>query len=561
MPVTKTKRDCYEVRELGEWANITLNCWGNPEAKRYGGEIVISSSFGTWSNAWSSCSVPFKQFLAEANFDYLFTKFMGTKLDRFDGNATFALIKQKILELRKSGAIDKVEARSAWRSVHFEEEGITSGSEDLYAIAMMNIAEELGERHPMRSFFSDAEDWPRATHHDHQAAAFWRDLWPSFIGELKAEAKDRAKPSAPKAPRVLVVVGEGVADPVYDDGVDVHVFDWDNYHEDPKGTSGVPAHFADLAEPIDVPLKVTHQALLDLARDEHRYLVSSREHDGFELSELTVEGDTDEELHINYSLGLNGKKMSFLYSLGFDGDLGGYCPYVEVVFGDESEPIAFSTKRVGCNQRAGGEEDLLAAVDHLRSICGDVRHAAFRWLANQVKGNERPEPISVQGTNDRRFFQVEVAFGNAADPGPHSMPNGTWRGLANDMKEATELAYKECWDQRLDATGCHPIFDAKELPRYLASLGWGHIFVGHREETTRWIYDCAKRTLVSAQVLNGGDWVNLDAAPMADLLQSIHDNDAVGNPDDFDLIAFDSPSWQEACARPEPPAVHATQRG
>ncbi len=90
MPVTKTKRDCYEVRELGEWANITLNCWGNPEAKRYGGEIVISSSFGTWSNAWSSCSVPFKQFLAEANFDYLFTKFMGTKLDRFDGNATFA---------------------------------------------------------------------------------------------------------------------------------------------------------------------------------------------------------------------------------------------------------------------------------------------------------------------------------------------------------------------------------------------------------------------------------------------------------------------------------------
>jgi hypothetical protein len=30
MPVTKTTRECYEVREgkpCGEWANITLHCW------------------------------------------------------------------------------------------------------------------------------------------------------------------------------------------------------------------------------------------------------------------------------------------------------------------------------------------------------------------------------------------------------------------------------------------------------------------------------------------------------------------------------------------------------
>lgn len=60
--------------------------------------------------------------------------------------------------------------------------------------------------------------------------------------------------SQDKKPRVLVVVSGGIADPVYDSGVDVEVFDWDNYKDDPEGTGGVPRHFADLAEPIDVPV-------------------------------------------------------------------------------------------------------------------------------------------------------------------------------------------------------------------------------------------------------------------------------------------------------------------
>lgn len=56
-------------------------------------------------------------------------------------------------------------------------------------------------------------------------------------------------------PRVLVVVSGGIADPVYDSGVDVEVFDWDNYNDaDYKDKTGVPAHFADLAEPVDIPV-------------------------------------------------------------------------------------------------------------------------------------------------------------------------------------------------------------------------------------------------------------------------------------------------------------------
>lgn len=71
----------------------------------------------------------------------------------------------------------------------------------------------------------------------------------------KATDLNISAPVAVKMPRVLVVVSGGVADPVYDAGVDVEVFDWDNYNdEEDYAKTGVPAHFADLAEPIDVPV-------------------------------------------------------------------------------------------------------------------------------------------------------------------------------------------------------------------------------------------------------------------------------------------------------------------
>jgi hypothetical protein len=49
-------------------------------------------------------------------------------------------------------------------------------------------------------------------------------------------------------PRVLIVVSGGVADCNSDKGVDVVIFDWDNFRADPVGTDGVPEHFRDLAE-------------------------------------------------------------------------------------------------------------------------------------------------------------------------------------------------------------------------------------------------------------------------------------------------------------------------
>ena len=125
MPVAKTTRECYEVRDGrrgGEWANITLASWDNPPqpgytrtSMYYGGEIQIHSSFGSWGHSWSSCAVPFKRFLIGAEFDYVFTKFMGTKLDRFDGEASAREVLKWIIEDRRHNGMSKAEARSALR--------------------------------------------------------------------------------------------------------------------------------------------------------------------------------------------------------------------------------------------------------------------------------------------------------------------------------------------------------------------------------------------------------------------------------------------------------------
>ena len=65
-------------------------------------------------------------------------------------------------------------------------------------------------------------------------------------------------------PRVLITVSGGVADYVADNGIDIEIFDHDNYKVDPEPwpTGGVPPHFADLLpESSDVPIDWTLSAM------------------------------------------------------------------------------------------------------------------------------------------------------------------------------------------------------------------------------------------------------------------------------------------------------------
>jgi len=58
--------------------------------------------------------------------------------------------------------------------------------------------------------------------------------------------------------RCLVIVSGGVADYVHDEGVEVELFDWDNYRAETaegRAEMHVPAHFVDLAQPAGVPVQ------------------------------------------------------------------------------------------------------------------------------------------------------------------------------------------------------------------------------------------------------------------------------------------------------------------
>jgi len=198
MSVTKSVRECYEVRENHEWANITLACWdrranvGTPhEETHYCGEITIQSSFGTWGYIWTACGVPFKQFLLRANFDYVFTKFMGTKLERHDGEGTLREVQRDIIQQRRQNSINRAEAREVWDAVQWECYRIES-DETSCGYALMEVASQIGGRHPMRDSFADPCAWPRITKPDCQAVGFWRELWPSFLAELKRETAPAA---------------------------------------------------------------------------------------------------------------------------------------------------------------------------------------------------------------------------------------------------------------------------------------------------------------------------------------------------------------------------------
>jgi hypothetical protein len=205
MPVTKTTRECYEVRDGqrgGEWANITLACWDRManvgtkhEGIYYCGEITIQSSFGTWGYIWTACANPFKEFLAGAEFDYVFTKFMGTKLDRFDGDASVREVCKWITEGRRDGSLSKSEAREAWDALE-DVRSVAEYGEHEFGTAMMDVARSLDDRHPLHDHFADPCGWPRCTKYDAQAQGFWRQLWPLFIEALKAEAEQPALQAA-----------------------------------------------------------------------------------------------------------------------------------------------------------------------------------------------------------------------------------------------------------------------------------------------------------------------------------------------------------------------------
>lgn len=180
-----------------EWATIVVREWcTQPDPmcggrKRECGEILIYSSFGSWAHQWGHLGTPFRRWLLTADFGYVFTKFMGEKLSRFDGDASVREMFKTIATNRRERTLDAEQAREAWDLME-RHRSQAEASEHDFGYAMLDIARYLDDEHPLHDTFSDPCGWPRSTHDDYQAVGFWRDIWPVFINHLRTELQPAA---------------------------------------------------------------------------------------------------------------------------------------------------------------------------------------------------------------------------------------------------------------------------------------------------------------------------------------------------------------------------------
>lgn len=193
LSVTKDTVERYSIRAGHEHASIFIRCWERKanvdtphEGVYYCGEIAINSSFGSWGNTWTACADPFKRFLTQVEFDYIFGKFMGHALERFDGPASVTEMFAGIVRERRQNSLTKSEAREA-RDALYEERSEAEECEYSFGSAMFRAGQNIKTSNPMRDVFADPSGWPRCHHYDRQAEGFWKTIWPEFVGALRAE--------------------------------------------------------------------------------------------------------------------------------------------------------------------------------------------------------------------------------------------------------------------------------------------------------------------------------------------------------------------------------------
>lgn len=200
MSVTKTTgADVYSVRAGHEWATIVVREWADTEAdgkQRHRGEILINSSFGSWSQFWGAPGCRFKKFLLQISMDYAFGRFMQRdQLDEYDGDATVRSLRKRMVLARKERRISK--ATAAWLRDQINDQierlernvdGFVDG-----CCSILNDADKCWSPPEVRRDIDDLRDllgepwYSTETRTNPQATGFWREIWPEFTQALHAE--------------------------------------------------------------------------------------------------------------------------------------------------------------------------------------------------------------------------------------------------------------------------------------------------------------------------------------------------------------------------------------
>lgn len=193
MNCQKTTCDAYRVSVKGEHATVCIADWASIEqgrAPRFGGEILVHSSFGSFGNTWTHCAVPFKQFLIGIGFDSFMKKCFGSDFMEFDGPASVAEVKAELLRLRRRDELSSEAALEQWEVISQADE-VAESSVLAFHLTLSGI---LGEETALGS----AEHFV-VQKVNSQARGFWDELWPHIKSQLEAELNQDINKSALRA--------------------------------------------------------------------------------------------------------------------------------------------------------------------------------------------------------------------------------------------------------------------------------------------------------------------------------------------------------------------------
>ena len=192
----------YDVRAGREWGTFCLRDWRrvdtSPSGERttYGGELLVHSSFGNWAYTWHACGMPFKEFLADCDRDYLMGKLLGDKLRTFDGELSVRELRKELLQKRRTWSLTREMARASWDAIKRDESTLAQSAED-FVSGCQSIADRLAfdATHgapggciddSWREIFSEPWEWICRSV-CFEAKSFWDKLWPEFLAALQRD--------------------------------------------------------------------------------------------------------------------------------------------------------------------------------------------------------------------------------------------------------------------------------------------------------------------------------------------------------------------------------------
>ena len=113
----RTRQSQVDVREVTftEISAQASGAWCRLLLEESTGRVQLISSWGTYSYRWTSIGgQTLTQFLADCDSDYLGSKFLGTEISVSDETESAKFILERIVEMRRSGALLSDDAREEY---------------------------------------------------------------------------------------------------------------------------------------------------------------------------------------------------------------------------------------------------------------------------------------------------------------------------------------------------------------------------------------------------------------------------------------------------------------